>query len=40
MAAGAPLRRATAVRLVHEYLEAEQEDDERADRRISRPAGG
>jgi thioredoxin reductase (NADPH) len=29
---------ATAVRLVHEYLEAEQEDDASADRRISRPA--
>ena len=31
---------ATAVRLVHEYLEAEKEDDERAGRRISRSARG
>ncbi len=31
---------ATAVRLAHEYLEAEKEDDERAGRRISRPAPG
>jgi hypothetical protein len=31
---------APAVRLVHEYLEAGKEDDERAGRRISRPARG